>query len=93
MKDSFKGISLAILCSWFGLTRRAYYQSKNRVEKDLIEQGILLDKIGDIRKDHKRLGGRKLFFKLEAFKDEHNIKMGRDAFFDLLKDNKLLVKQ
>jgi transposase InsO family protein len=63
------------------------------VEKDLIEQEILLDKIGDIRKDHKRLGGRKLFFKLEAFMAEHNIKMGRDAFFDLLRDNKLLVKQ
>jgi transposase InsO family protein len=93
MKDSFKGISLANLCAWFGLTRQAYYQSKNRVEKDLIEQEILLDKIGDIRKDHKRLGGRKLFFKLETFMDEHNIKMGRDAFFDLLRDNKLLVKQ
>ena len=93
MKDSFKGISLANLCAWFGLTRQAYYQSKNRVEKDLIEQEILLDKIGDIRKDHKRLGGRKLFFKLETFMDEHNIKMGRDAFFDLLRDNKLLIKQ
>jgi transposase InsO family protein len=93
MKDSFKVISLANLCAWFGLTRQAYYQSKNRVEKDLIEQEILLDKIGDIRKDHKRLGGRKLFFKLETFMDEHNIKMGRDAFFDLLRDNKLLIKQ
>jgi putative transposase len=93
MKDSFKVIGLANLCSWFGLTRQAYYQSKNRVEKDLIEQEILLDKIGDIRKDHKRLGGRKLFFKLETFMHEHNIKMGRDAFFDLLRDNKLLIKQ
>ena len=93
MKDSFKAISLANLCSWFGLTRQAYYQSKNRVEKDLIAQEILLDKIGDIRKDHKRLGGRKLFFKLETFMHEHNIKMGRDAFFDLLRDNKLLIKQ
>ena len=93
MKDSFKAISLANLCSWFGLTRQAYYQSKNRVEKDLIEQEILLDKIGDIRKDHKRLGGRKLFFKRETFMHEHNIKMGRDAFFDLLRDNKLLIKQ
>ena len=93
MKDSFKVISLANLCSWFGLTRQAYYQSKNRVEKDLIEQEILLDKIGDIRKDHKRLGGRKLFFKLETFMHEHNIKMGRDAFFDLLRDNKLCTQE
>ena len=93
MKDDFKGISLADLCSWFGVTRQAYYQSKNRVQQDLIEQEILLDKISDIRKDHKRLGGRKLFFKVEDFMNEHHIKMGRDAFFDLLRENNLLIKQ
>lgn len=93
MKDNFKSVSLANLCSWFGVTRQAYYQSKNRVQQDLIEQEILLDKIGDIRKDHKRLGGRKLYFKLESFMEEHNIKMGRDAFFDLLRNNNLLIKQ
>ena len=81
MKENFKGISLADLCSWFGVSRQAYYQSKNGVEQDLIEQEILLEKINDIRKDHKRLGGRKLFFKLEDFMTEHHIKMGRDAFF------------
>lgn len=93
MKETFTGISLAVLCSWFGVTRQAYYQSKNRIQLSLIMQEILLNKIGDIRKDHKRLGGRKLFFKLKDFMNEHNIKMGRDAFFDLLKDNKLLIKQ
>ena len=93
MKENFKGISLADLCSWFGVSRQAYYQSKNGVEQDLIEQEILLEKINDIRKDHKRLGGRKLFFKLEDFMTEHHIKMGRDAFFDLLRSNNLLVKQ
>jgi len=60
---------------------------------DLIAEGILLDKIADIRIDHKRMGGRKLFFKLEGFMTEHGIKMGRDAFFDMLRDHNLLVKQ
>jgi transposase InsO family protein len=93
MKDDFKGISLADLCSWFGVTRQAYYQSKKCVQQDLIEQEILLDKISDIRKDHKRLGGRKLYFKIEDFMNEHHIKMGRDAFFNLLRENNLLIKQ
>ena len=93
MKENFRGISLAHLCSWFGVTRQAYYQSKNRIQQDLIEQEILLEKISDIRKDHKRLGGRKLFFKLQDFMNEHHIKMGRDAFFDLLRSNNLLIKQ
>ena len=51
MKGNLKGISLADLCSWFGVTRQAYYQSKIRVQQGLIEQEILLDKIGDIRKN------------------------------------------
>jgi transposase InsO family protein len=93
MKDNFKGISIADLCSWFGVTRQAYYQSKNRILQVLIEQEILLDKIGDIRKDHKRYGGRKLFFKLEVFMSERGIKMGKVAFFDLLRDHNLLIKQ
>lgn len=93
MKENFKGISLASLCSWFGVTRQAYYQSKKSVQRDLIVQDVLIEKIIDIRKLHKRLGGRKLFFKLQCFMDEHNIKMGRDAFFNLLRDNNLLIKQ
>jgi len=93
MKDNFKGISIADLCLWFGVSRQAYYQSKNCVMYDLIAEGILLDKIADIRIDHKRMGGRKLFFKLEGFMTEHGIKMGRDAFFDMLRDHNLLVKQ
>jgi putative transposase len=93
MKENFKGISLADLCSWFGVTRQAYYQNKNHALQDLIEQDILLDKIVDIRNEHKRLGGRKLFFMLERFMTEHGIKMGRDAFFDFLRDHNLLIKQ
>ena len=93
MKENFKSIGLADLCSWFGVTRQAYYQSKKRILQDLIEQEILLDRISNIRKDHKRLGGRKLFYKLEDFMNEHNIKMGRDAFFDLLREHNLLIKQ
>lgn len=93
MKENFRGISLANLCSWFGVTRQAYYQSKKRVLQGLIEQEILLGEIGYIRKDHKRLGGRKLFYKLEGFMNGHNIKMGRDAFFDFLRAHNLLIKQ
>lgn len=39
------------------------------------------------------MGGRKLYEKLYPFLLEHQIKMGRDAFFDLLAEHKLLVKK
>ena len=39
------------------------------------------------------MGGRKLYVLMETFMLEHQIKMGRDALFDLLAANNLLVKR
>ena len=46
-----------------------------------------------IRKEHKVIGTRKLYDKLQPFMIEHGIKKGRDALFDLLAANRLLVKE
>lgn len=92
MKYNFKGISLVDLCSWFGVTRQAYYQSKLRSLQTATEQEIMILEILGIRKNHKHLGGRKLFDILGGFMDEHQIKMGRDAFFDLLRSGGLLIR-
>lgn len=93
MKDSFKSISLADLCLWFGISRQAYYQSKTRVLREAIEQEILLLEVSDIRENHKHLGGRKLFDMLQSFMFDHHIKMGRDGFFNFLRENRLLVRK
>lgn len=37
-----------------------------------------------VRKTQKRLGTRKLLFKMDGFMREHHIEIGRDAMFDLL---------
>lgn len=39
------------------------------------------------------MGGSKMFLILSSFLLDHKIKMGRDAFYDLLTDNHLLVKR
>jgi len=46
-----------------------------------------------IRKEHRIMGTRKLYDLLQSFMLEHSIKMGRDALFDLLAANQLLVKK
>ena len=46
-----------------------------------------------IRKEHRIMGARKLYDLLQPFILEHSIKMGRDALFDLLAANRLLVKK
>jgi len=46
-----------------------------------------------IRKEHRIMGGRKLYDRLQGFMMEHGIKIGRDALFDLLAANQLLIKK
>jgi len=76
-----------------GYTRQAYYQQKKQSEKESLQHDLLINEVLKIRKIQKRLGGRKLFHMLERFIQEHHISIGRDAFFDLLSERKLLVRK
>ncbi len=62
------------------------------MEKEVFEQEILLQEVLAVRTKQKRLGGRKLLIMLKEFMQSHAINMGRDAFFDLLSYNGLLIK-
>jgi len=76
-----------------GYSRQAYYQHKKQIEKESLQYGILIDEVLVIRKSQKRLGCRKLIYKLEPFMAQHQIVIGRDAFFDLLSERNLLVRK
>lgn len=93
MKMTYSNISLKRLCGLFGLTRQAYYQHINKALDCAIEQEFIIKQVLEIRKDHGRMGGRKLYLKLTSFFTTHQIKMGRDVFFSLLAANNLLVKK
>jgi putative transposase len=93
MKSNFPHIGLAKLCGWFGITRQAYYQNVWNGIDISIEEDLLLTEVSEIRKSHKRMGTRKLHAKLQTFMLEHQIKMGRDALFDLLASNHMLVRK
>lgn len=58
-----------------------------------VEQQLVLDQVRKIRSVSPRLGTRKLYELLDDFLLEHQIKMGRDALFDLLADNYMLVRR
>ena len=76
-----------------GYSRQAYYQQKKQIEKESLQYGILINEVLEIRKTQKRLGCRKLIYKLEPFMAQHQIVIGRDAFFDLLSEHNLLVRK
>lgn len=77
----------------FGITRQAYYQFYWQAEETSFEQELVLKQVLQIRKRHPRLGCRKLLILLEPHLIEHQIKMGRDALFELLAAHHLLVRR
>jgi putative transposase len=93
MKNSFSHIGLAKLCGWFGLTRQAYYQNSWSGIGISVEEELVLKEVLNIKKNHNAMGVRKIHYMLQSFLLEHQIKMGRDALFDLLAAHKLLVKR
>jgi putative transposase len=93
MKRNFPHIGLAQLCGWFGITRQAYYQNNWKAIDVGVEEELVLKQVKAIRHYHGRMGTRKLYQKLESFMLEHQIKIGRDALFDLLSANNMLVRR
>lgn len=88
--------SLSTLCPLLGYSRQAYYQQKLRREKDIFEGELVIQEVIRIRSGQnklERLGTRKLLIRLEEFMREHNIRIGRDALFDLLREHKMLVRR
>ena len=75
------------------MSRQAYYQYYWQQEEIGFEQELIIKEVLRIRQTHRRMGGRKLYELLEPFMISHQIKMGRDALFDILAANNLLVKR
>jgi putative transposase len=93
MKENFHHIGLAKLCGWFGITRQSYYQESWKGMEVSIETEVLLKEVRRIRKDHRRIGTRKLYEMLAPVMMEHQIKMGRDKLFDLLSVHHMLIRR
>lgn len=93
MKTTFSHIGLAKLCGWFGITRQAYYNHSWKAFEVVNQHHIIVDRVKEIRENHPRLGTRKLFDMLQPFFKEHQIKIGRDALFNILYINHLLIRK
>ena len=93
MKDNYQHVGLSRFCRLLGISRQAYYQHFWTQSSISTEQELVLKEVKRIRSNHRYLGTRKLYEMIQPFLLEHQIKMGRDALFDLLADNKMLVRR
>lgn len=88
MKRADTPASVKRLCALFGKSKQAYYQKQKRIYAQAAQEHLLLKAIQPIRQLMPRIGARKLLVKLRA----QGFQIGRDAFFDLLRRERLLVR-
>jgi putative transposase len=86
-------LGIRYLCGLFGKSRRAYYDYLIRRDQSILFNDIVIHYVLEVRNELPRIGTRKLHHMLTPKLEIHGIKLGRDALFNILANNKLLVKQ
>jgi transposase InsO family protein len=81
------------LCCFFGVTRQAYYKGLKQRECEAVQEELIIKLVQQVRRNNKKMGGKKLYWLLQT--DIHRIdaSMGRDKFFFLLRQWGLLVQR
>lgn len=80
------------LCGLLGCSKQAYYKRLSYQEKVVLEEDLILKLVKAKRKLWKKGSGRNLLASLQDDFSAHNISIGRDRFFDLLRTHNLLHK-
>lgn len=81
------------LTELLGLSKQSYYKKIKLEEAKDIRENLVLSLVKEKRKFWKKGSGRNLHAALEEDFKKHNLKLGRDKFFKLLRENGLLVKK
>lgn len=81
------------ICGLFGYSRQAWYVSIQRQSHHQMQEVLILTIAKEIRREHKYMGSEKILHLLKPNLLQHNIKFGRDKFFDLLRAHGLLVRR
>lgn len=92
MKKAYPQLSVEGICWLFGITRQSFYKHYREEKKDFLQTDRVLKMVEQIRKVHPRMGTRKMLVLLEPQLKQQGIKIGRDAFFDLLRVNDMLIR-
>ena len=86
-------MNITDLTGLLGYSKQTYYKKIKTKEKQDIQESLVLDLVKEKRKLWKKGSGRNLHAALKTEFNRHNVKMGRDKFFDLLRNNGLLIKK
>ncbi len=84
---------ISTICKGYYVTRDAFYKYKKRYIKRLKIENKVLEIVHKRRRTLPREGARKLMRSLKMDFEKHNVKIGRDQLFRILRDNNLLIRR
>ena len=93
MLMNYPNLHIRQLEGWLGFSRQAYYQYWQRQAGQTNNEPDVIELVKKLRQDHPKMGGRKLHDLLQEEMTKKGIKLGRDAFFELLAANGLLIRR
>lgn len=93
MKEVYPMQHMEALCGLFGITRQAWYQHQKHEGQQALEHEVVLKIVKEFRLAQPKVGVRKLYLHLVEPLLRHEIKIGRDALFDLLRQQGMLVRR
>lgn len=93
MKQDYPRLGIASLCRLFGKTRHAYYDHGWRVQDAGLKDEMVLQHVLKIREQLPRVGTLKLHEMMTGPLEKHQIKIGRDYLFDLMREHHLHIRR
>ena len=92
MTQYYPGLGLGVICGLFGKSRQAFYDHSNRIQQKDMQEVLVVELVRKIRVEMPRIGTIKLHRMIFSASDSP-CTMGRDRFFDVLRNHDLLIKQ
>lgn len=84
-------MSVTQLCGKVGMSRQNYYKGHRKHKRKQVDADLIEELVKAERAVQPRLGGKKLHVVLKARLEEVSVQMGRDRFFNVLKERGLLL--
>ena len=84
---------LSSLCLLLGYTRQAFYGYQKHLQQEVFQSELVVQEVLRHRQTQPRTGTRKLLIMLQGFVKLHQINIGRDALFSLLREHDLLIRK
>lgn len=86
------GVNVSRACLKLGMTRQNYYARRKQRERRQVDGELVAQLVRRERQQQPRLGGRKLHYRLKGELAKAGVEMGRDRFFEELRQRDLLLE-